>query len=344
MDTSYHSQDTVSTRLIIRIDRDGLLPDSVFRKMDEVPEHIRQADNGMSGMKTRIPLQKVVVDDTLSTCNRNNIADITFHDSLNFIRSIHWKPAGRVTYQSESENAGYRTYVPEKKLLGNLKEGEVIQVNTIHYDFVIIVIFFSAMLFLYVRSAFKNILSDLRKFFLFRGINEPSSRDIGLLFSWQSTLLNFITFLTIALFLFLAASYYNMKPSGMNPLIFALILLGTVVLTITIRHLLCYATGNLSGESDAFNEYLINVYQSYRYSSVAFFILILLITYTVLIPDKIGIITGFAVFLTFYVFRIIRLFLIFVKRDISILYLILYLCALEILPVLILIRYFTGLV
>jgi len=41
--------------------------------------------------------------------------------------------------------------------------------------------------------------------------------------------------------------------------------------------------------------------------------------------------------------RIIKLFSIFLNRNISILYLILYLCALELLPVVVLIKYFAGL-
>jgi hypothetical protein len=45
-----------------------------------------------------------------------------------------------------------------------------------------------------------------------------------------------------------------------------------------------------------------------------------------------------------YLIRVIRLIIIFLNRNISIFYLILYLCALEILPVLIVIKYFTGLV
>jgi hypothetical protein len=104
------------------------------------------------------------------------------------------------------------------------------------------------------------------------------------------------------------------------------------------------AAGRLSGEADVFNEYLIATYMSYRFSSIFLSIIVILITYTVFIPQKIWLITGLIVMIIFYVFRVSRLFLIFMKRDISILYLILYLCALEILPVLILLRYFSGLV
>ncbi len=45
-----------------------------------------------------------------------------------------------------------------------------------------------------------------------------------------------------------------------------------------------------------------------------------------------------------YLIRVLRLFVIFINRNISILYLILYLCALEILPILISVKYISGLV
>jgi hypothetical protein len=122
-----------------------------------------------------------------------------------------------------------------------------------------------------------------------------------------------------------------------------LISMGIVIFGITSRHFMCLAAGNLSGESDVFNEYLITVYQSYRFSSVLLFGVIILLTYTVLSPVQVYFVFGVIILIIFYLYRVTRLLLIFIKRNMSILYLILYLCALEILPVLIIVKYFTGL-
>jgi hypothetical protein len=122
-----------------------------------------------------------------------------------------------------------------------------------------------------------------------------------------------------------------------------LISMGAVIFAVTSRHFICLAAGNLSGESEVFNEYLINVYQSYRFSSVILFAVVILLVYTVILPPRIIFILGAIALIIFYLLRVFRLFLIFMKRNISVLYLILYLCALEILPVLILVKYFTGL-
>jgi hypothetical protein len=185
--------------------------------------------------------------------------------------------------------------------------------------------------------------AELTRFLLFRGINESSSRNIGSLFTWQSTILNFVSFMVIGLFGYCAAEWYNFIPAGISSFFFMLIALGIVIFNITSRHLICLAAGNLSGESEVFNEYLIIVYQSYRFSSVLLFATVVLAVYTVLLPPQVYFVIGAIVLIVFYLYRISRLLLIFIKRNISILYLILYLCALEILPVLILVKYFTGL-
>ena len=74
------------------------------------------------------------------------------------------------------------------------------------------------------------------------------------------------------------------------------------------------------------------------------FLFIILMSYTEILPVKVFILSGIFILAIIYLIRVVRLFIIFLNRNISIFYLILYLCALEILPVLIIVKYFTGLV
>jgi hypothetical protein len=88
---------------------------------------------------------------------------------------------------------------------------------------------------------------------------------------------------------------------------------------------------------------MITVYQAYRYAALILFILVILLSYTELFSAQMIFTIGLIAFSALYLMRIIRLLLIFIKRDVSVLYLILYLCALEFLPVLVTVKYFTGL-
>ncbi len=339
MITGYIIQDTIKSRFVIHINTKNLLPDSVFRKLDELPAFLR-TDSGLKRKSSRE--SEIIITDTTSVCTRNSIADITFFSPSKIIKDLGSIPAGQFPYQLAEKSAKVRQ-TQNLTLLKDLRDGEVFPDKPLHHDWMIGIILIVAYLYMIVRTKSRGILPEMARFLMFRGITDSVSRDIGSVFTWQSTVLNFISFLILSLFGYCAAVFYEFIPSGIPSFVFMLISLGVVIFGITSRHFICIATGNLSGRSEAFNEYLFNVYQSYRFSSFLIFGLVILLAYTVFFPPQVYLITGFLIIGIFYGYRVLRLFLIFMKRGISILYLILYLCALEILPVLILLKYLTGL-
>jgi hypothetical protein len=147
----------------------------------------------------------------------------------------------------------------------------------------------------------------------------------------------------MALFFYSFAELRDMIPQGISSFVFMLICLGIIIAGITSRHFVCTATGSLSDRQELFDEHLVTVYNSYRFLSILLLAIVIMLAYTAVLPEKFLLGAGIVIFLIFYLLRTFRLFLIFMKRNISVLYLILYLCALEILPVLILIRYFNQL-
>jgi hypothetical protein len=146
------------------------------------------------------------------------------------------------------------------------------------------------------------------------------------------------------LFGYSVASYYDFIPTGHKGIVIWLIALGILSAAVTVRHLVSVITGAASGQQDVFREYLLGIYQSYRVGALFLFAIIILMSFTVILPVQDYIITGIIILAFLYLIRIFRLLIIFLNRNISIFYLILYLCALEILPVLIVVKYFTGLV
>jgi len=281
--------------------------------------------------------------DTTSVCTRNSIADVTFYDSNNVVFKIASETYKQVPFiftekvqQQQSEEKAF--------LIKQLRSGDDLPARPLHTDWMIIIILIAALLYSLIKATSKRVMPDFEKFFLFRGINDPGSRDKGGLFQWQSTILNLSSFLITGLFGYLAASYFDFIPAGIRGFIIWLIALGIISLAITLRHLICVITGAASGQREIFRQYLLGIYQSYRFGALFLFIIIILIAYTRILPVGGFIISGIIVVGMMYLIRIIRLLIIFLNRNISIFYLILYLCALEILPVLIVIKYFTGLV
>ena len=225
----------------------------------------------------------------------------------------------------------------------NLRNGRGLPSNPFHSDWIILVVVIVIFLYGLIQTVSRKTILEVTGFFNFRSIGDPVSRDTGGLFHWESTLINAVSFINIALFAYCGTVYYEVSPSWLSGIKLWLILLGIIIVIITIRHFVCLVTGNISGEKEAFNEYLVTIYQSYRFLALLLFFLVILISYTNLFPEKTLLLAGSILYSSVYLIRIIRLLFIFLNRNISISYLILYLCALEFLPVVISVKYFTGL-
>jgi len=280
---------------------------------------------------------------TDSLCFRSCITDVTFYDPNNIVIKIDSGTSVQFPFMFIEKNKQIHNEA-RKSILKHLRHGQDIPVKPLHNDWIILIIIVVSFLFSVIRAASRNPLPGITRFFLFRNINDPSSRDISELFHWQSTILNLCSFLIIGLFFYNAEMYYNLIPESSEGIIFWVISLGVIVLAVTLRHITCIITGQISGERDLFREYLISIYQFYRFSSLFLFINIVFTSYTTFRPVGNSITSGIIVVGVLYLIRVTRLMVIFINRKISILYYILYLCALEILPVLILLRYFSGLV
>ena len=152
-----------------------------------------------------------------------------------------------------------------------------------------------------------------------------------------------MSFFVLAFFGFLEASYNNAVPSSVNSFLFWLILVFAISTAVSLRHLICLVTGAISDQREVFQEYLLSIYQFYRFSALLVFVVSILISYSTIFPVKSSFTAGAVVLATLYLIRVLRLFIIFINKNISLFYLILYLCALEILPVIISVKYFSGL-
>jgi hypothetical protein len=280
--------------------------------------------------------------DTTSVCKRNPVADVTFYNPDYVIREADPVFLSRFPYLFTGNNVRIRE---ERKasIEKHLKEGIVLPRRLFHQDWVIGILLVSIMLFTLVQAASKNFLSGTTRFFLFRGTTEEGTRDLIGMFQWQSTVLNLSSFMIISVYACFTASYFDAIPYGITDFAVWSIALGLIIVSVTLRHIVCTITGIMSDQRSLFHDYLHTVYQSYRFGAIFLFILVIMMSYTELLPGKSYFIIGPAILLMLYLIRIFRLLLIFINRNISIFYLILYLCALEFLPVLITIKYFSGL-
>jgi hypothetical protein len=337
-DSVSHISDSVSLSSIIQQKdsvshiSDSASLSSIIQQKDSVPRRIK-----ISAVRPVIE-----ITDTISVSTRNSIADVTFYDSTSIIHSIGPSPLNKFPFLF-LENNRHIQEGARAALVKQLRAGDEIPARQFHNDWIILIILCAAFMFAIVRKSTDTLFQSMERFFLFRGVNNPPARDMGGLFTWESTIRNLISFLILGLFGYSAASFLNLIPSSTNGIIFWIISVSAVIGAVTLRHLLCLLTGEVSGEREVFTEYQLSIYQFYRFSALFIFVVTILISYTKIFPAKSYFIAGATVLATLYLIRVIRLFIIFINKNISLFYLILYLCALEILPVLISVKYITGL-
>jgi hypothetical protein len=297
-----------------------------------------------SVIKPGLPLKQEgsTTTDLSDVCNRNPVADITYFNREYIINSID--PEG-INYFPILFTEKTRQILSERKASAEkrLKTGESLPVKPFHDDWILGIILAAVILFAVVRTSKKSFMPGIERFFLFRGTKEEGSRDLMGIFQWQSTILNLSSFILIGLFIYFNVVYLKLIPPDISGFMVWLISLAIIIIAITIRHFICSATGILSRQEEAFRDYLHTIYQSYRFFALLLFFLIIIMSYTTILSEKSYFVTGVIFFSSLYLIRIFRLFIIFINRNISIFYLILYLCALEILPVLITLKYFSGL-
>ena len=327
-------QDTIRQKILTGNDSLKGVPMKASVKADSVKNNAAKYQNSFI---------KHDITDTVSDCSRTIFAYMTFRDSSGSAGNSKTLKTEEFPFNFIAKTQDINSKKQEV-LLKTLREGQSMPAEQLKADWIVPILFFSALLLGVVRSVPGNYFRSMFRFLFMRGINENASRDTGVLFQWQSTLINLSAFISISMFCYLLLRHYDISIPGVSRLVTWLICFAIIISAVTLRHMVCNITGSISDEQEIFREYIVGIYQVYRFGGILFLLLSVLILYTVTVPVSIYFVTGVIFAGLLYILRVIRLFLIFIRRRVSLLYLILYLCALEILPVVILVKYVTGLV
>jgi len=142
-------------------------------------------------------------------------------------------------------------------------------------------------------------------------------------------------------FVYLIFGYYNLQPFQLNDILSYLCYAGCLMLLLLVRYVVLHITGYLFDNHHVFREYLHQIFLIYK--SLGIYLIMLVIGLAYIREDLriyfvyLGIILVFAA----YFLRLFKGVRILMNKDVLIFYLILYLCTLEILPFLILYRFFS---
>lgn len=198
-------------------------------------------------------------------------------------------------------------------------------------------VFLSLLLFAVVKASYGKYLV-----LLFQSIfNYHSAHrlfiDQNISLKWGTAFLEVLYFLVFALFGFQVMKHVNIS-IPYHDFIKLMISLGLIIVFINLKSVLYSILGFISESQPITGEYLFNVKIHSMVLGILLLPVVLLTAYTPVKDPRITIIAGVIIILLMYLKMILRGIQILFKKQVSIFYLFLYLCILEFLPLLLLIK------
>ena len=209
-------------------------------------------------------------------------------------------------------------------------------------EWVFILLIFPVFIYLLVSLNDKYSLIRIVKIVFSNKYAHTVYRNISPGIQLFQMLLGLLSMISISTFMLFAELHFDINFLNLSPGFLWLLNLLFISLAILLRYILNLTVGSVTRTGNLFKEYFFNISRIYKLIGIILMILNFFISYLVSIPDKYIIFFSFSVVSVLLLFRVIRLVYIFLIRRFSLFYLILYLCALEILPALIFIKYLSG--
>ncbi len=159
--------------------------------------------------------------------------------------------------------------------------------------------------------------------------------DAGLVQKRIFVFLNIFYYLTTGIFIYLVFDYFNYYPFGLKELKLLGAIVSLMLAYSLFRYLMMKISGYLFNRRKLFSE---AVFHNFLYNKIAGIIIIpfiLLLAYTRGIFQDISAFAGISVLLVMFLMRLIRLSVFILRSVVLIFYFILYLCSLEIIPLLV---------
>lgn len=279
----------------------------------------------------------------------NNI--IFLYDSLYnwpnpfFLDNIQIEPVETVTQETDffiyenqesiNDTAEVILVEPKKSLSNQPKSGSYENINHAWY----LIIFLLALAQLarvrlyygkFFTPVFYSLVSYKTENNLYRNKNTPFIR--------YSFGMNTIFFLIAPLFFYQVSIFFGFNILPYSPIINYLILVGVFIGWYLIKFITLRLIGYISHSEKLFNEYFFGFSISVKNITLFLIPVSVFEAYIDVGVNHLFIYLGISLVALVYVLRVFRLFYLFIIKRFSVLYGILYLCALEILPILILIR------
>jgi hypothetical protein len=190
-----------------------------------------------------------------------------------------------------------------------------------------------------IRISFQKYLSPILSSLINMQIAEKLMREKNVLIRRVFVLLNFIFILSISLYLFICLKYFKVPMPVKSNLLVYLIIFGTITVFLQIRLLLQSAIGYIFESTVLFKDFIHNNYLINKNLGLYLLPLVISVFYLRQPFADIVFYVSSGIFIISLLYRYLRGLQIILKHNVFLLYSILYLCTLEILPALIVLKF-----
>jgi hypothetical protein len=221
------------------------------------------------------------------------------------------------------------------------KEGLPVSSHDLRPDWLLGVILICLILIAWLKLFYNKFLNQIIQSLTNFQLSAKLFRDQNIFTRRVSFVLNLNFVLAISVFIYLSFGNFNIIPFKHNDFISLLIYIGAITGILLIRYIVLHLVGYIFNKQREFQEYLHEILMIYKNLGIFLIPLIFGIAY---IHEDVRIylfyLGGLMIFVALII-RIVKGFKILINKDVLIFYLILYLCTLEILPLLIFYRFFS---
>jgi hypothetical protein len=190
----------------------------------------------------------------------------------------------------------------------------------------------------WVRLIYTRFIVDVFKSSLNYQLAQKVYKEPGIIQKRIFSFLNVFYYFTAGIFFYLVFDYFDYHPLGFENLKLLGVIVAFLISYSLFRFTMMKITGALFQRTKLFSEAIFHNFLYNKIGGVILIPFILLIAYTRDIYQDISVFMGLAAFLAINVMRFIRLIIFIYKSVVLLFYFILYLCTLEIIPVLVILK------
>ena len=190
------------------------------------------------------------------------------------------------------------------------------------------------ILFVWIRIFYSKYFSILANALISFHTSAKLFQEKNVFLHRVSMVLDFIFLIVFSIFVFQLIGYFEILHSGFRGFKLYLLLLNLVMLYALLRILILRLTGSLFLVQPVFAEYIHNIFVVNKGMGIALFPLVIMVNFLPYKLVPVMLVTGMLIYAIAFILKSIRAYQIIIRKDVLLFYLIMYLCTLEILPLL----------